>query len=39
MFDVFLSFKSLVENMFDRKIKSLQSDGGGEFTSNRFQKI
>lgn len=39
VFDVFLNFKSLVENMFDRKIKSLQTDGGGEFTSTRFKNV
>lgn len=32
VFDVFSTFKSLVENMFDRKTKFLQSNGGGEFT-------
>ena len=37
VFDVFQNFKSLVENMFDRKIKSFQYDGGGEFTSTRFK--
>ena len=39
VFDVFLEFKPLVENMFDRRIKTIQSDGGGEYTSNRFKKM
>jgi len=34
---VFIHFKKLVENKLDRKIKSLQSDGGGEFRN--FSKI
>ena len=36
VFDVFLHFKSLVQNMFDHNIKSFQFDGGGEFTSTCF---
>ena len=36
-FEIFLQFKALVENTLDCKIKSLQSDGGGEFTSHRFK--
>ncbi|KAL5543220.1 hypothetical protein UlMin_010930 [Ulmus minor] len=28
---IFLQFKALVENQFDRKIKAIQSDVGGEF--------
>lgn len=38
VFDVFLDFKPLVENMFARKIKTIQSNGGGEYTSIRFKK-
>lgn len=38
-FDVFLQFKTMVENQFDCKIKSIQSDEGGEFTSNKFTKF
>lgn len=37
--DVFISFKkfkALVENQFSSRIKTLQSDGGGEFTSLQF---
>jgi hypothetical protein len=29
-------FKSLVENLSERKIKKLRSDNGGEYTSNEF---
>jgi transposase InsO family protein len=32
----FVKFKMLVENQFSCKIKQLQSDGGGEYTSNLF---
>jgi transposase InsO family protein len=32
----FKEFKSLVENLFERKIKKLGSDNGGEYTSNEF---
>ena len=33
----FKSFKALVENEANIKIKCLRSDNGGEFTSNEFQ--
>ena len=36
MFERFKDFKSLVENLSDKKIKILRSDNGGEFTSNEF---
>jgi transposase InsO family protein len=32
----FKEFKALVENIFERKIKTLRSHNGGEFTSNKF---
>ena len=32
--DVFIKFKSLVENQFDCHIKAFQSDWGGELSSN-----
>jgi transposase InsO family protein len=32
----FKEFKALVENLFERKIKILRSDNGGEYTSNEF---
>jgi len=35
-FEKFKSFKDLVENESDHKIKCLRSDRGGEFTSNEF---
>eukprot|EP00253_Pinus_taeda_P014281 PITA_14281 len=35
-FEKFKSFKALVENESDYKIKCLRSDRGGEFTSNEF---
>ena len=35
----FVKFKSLVENLLSMKIKTFQSDGGGEFTSNQFKQI
>jgi hypothetical protein len=38
-YDTFLKFKTLVETQLSCKIKQLQSDGGGEFTSFRFQQL
>eukprot|EP00253_Pinus_taeda_P027100 PITA_27100 len=35
-FEKFKSFKALVENQSDRKIKCLRSNRGGEFSSNEF---
>jgi len=35
-FEKFKSFKALVENESDHKIKCLRFDRGGEFTSNEF---
>ncbi|KAH9297587.1 hypothetical protein KI387_029269, partial [Taxus chinensis] len=32
-------FKALVENSTRRKIKVLQSDNGGKYKSNEFQKF
>jgi hypothetical protein len=32
----FKEFKSLVENISERKIKILRSDNEGEYTSNEF---
>ena len=34
---MFVHFKSLVENQFTAKIKTLRSDGGGEFVSHHFK--
>lgn len=38
-YDCFVKFKSLAENLLSCKMKSLQSDGGGEFISHRFQSF
>ena len=35
-FEKFNSFKALVENESDHRIKCLRSDQGGEFTSDEF---
>lgn len=37
VFKVFLHFKSFVETQFNAKIKTLRSDGGGEFVNNNFK--
>jgi transposase InsO family protein len=37
--DTFKSFKALVENESDLRIKCLRSDRGGEFTSNDFNEF
>jgi hypothetical protein len=36
VFETFVKFKCLVENYFNLKIKQVQTDGGGEYTSNKF---
>jgi hypothetical protein len=36
-YDTFVKFKLLTENQFACKIRQLQTDGGGEFNSSRFQ--
>ena len=36
-YSCFLKFQAFAENHFDRKIKTFQCDGGGEFTSNDFK--
>ena len=36
VFGNFKEFKSLVENISKRNIKTLGSDNGGEYTSNEF---
>ena len=35
----FKEFKALVENHSKKKIKTLRSDNGGEFTSNEFKDL
>ena len=37
VFQSFVKFKLLVENLFSSTIKQLQSYGGGEYTSQQFQ--
>ncbi|KAJ9546279.1 hypothetical protein OSB04_018822 [Centaurea solstitialis] len=36
-YDIFIRFQQFVENQLVHKIKVFHSDGGAEFTSNRFQ--
>ena len=35
-FNKFKEFKALIENIFERDIKILRSDNGGEYTSKEF---
>jgi transposase InsO family protein len=37
VFSKFKEFKTLIENLFEKKIKVLKSDNGGEFTSDEFK--
>ena len=37
VFSVFVHFKSLVENQFNTKIKTLRSNGGAEFVNHKFK--
>ena len=39
MFQVFLHFNSLVQTQFNGKIKTLRSDGGGEFVNSNFKSF
>jgi hypothetical protein len=38
-FQSFVKFKLLVETQFNCKLRQLQSDGGGEYTSHQFQNF
>jgi hypothetical protein len=38
-FDYFVKFKCLAKNMISQKIKSFQSNGEGEFISNKFSQF
>ena len=38
-FNKFKEFKSLIEKHLEKKIKTLRSDNGGEFTSNEFKEL
>ena len=37
VFDRFLEWKALVENSSGKRLKTLRSDNGGEYTSKRFE--
>ena len=39
VFSKFKEFKSLIENHTEKKIKTFQSDNGGEFTSNEIKEL
>ena len=39
VFSKFKEFKALIENHTEKKIKTFQSDNGGEFTSNEFKYL
>ena len=39
LFSKFKEYKALVKNQIDRKIKTLQSDNGGEFTFEEFKEL
>ena len=38
-FETFKSFKAMVENSFNKNIKSIRFDGGGEYVKRYFQKF
>ena len=38
VFDCFLEWKALVEKQTKQKLKTLRTDNGGEYTSNKFEK-
>ena len=37
MFEKFKEFKALIENLSDKKIKTLRSNNGREYTSKEFE--
>ena len=39
VFETFKSFKAMVENNFNKKIKSIRSDGGGEYVKRYFHNF
>ncbi|MCI27168.1 retrovirus-related pol polyprotein from transposon tnt 1-94, partial [Trifolium medium] len=39
VFDVFKRFKALVENQSSKRMKILITDGGGEYTSKKFESF
>ena len=38
VFNCFLKWKALVEKLSRRKVKSIRTDNGGEYTSSNFQE-
>ena len=38
-FETFKSFEAMVENSFNKKIKSIRSDGGGEYVKIHIQNF
>ena len=36
VFEKFKEFKALIENLLDKRIKTLRSENGGEYTSKEF---
>ena len=38
-FTAFQNYKALIEKQLNLQLKCLQSDRGGEYTSNKFTKI
>ena len=38
VFERFKEFKALVENLYEKRIKILRLDNGGEFTSSEFNE-
>ena len=39
VFATFVKFKTIAEKLFSTSIKQIQTDNGGEFTSNQFKKF
>ena len=39
VFEKFKEFKALIENRSERRIKTLRSDNGGEYTSKEFEEF
>ena len=39
VFNKFKKLKALIENHTEKKIKTIRSDNGGEFTSNEFKEL
>lgn len=37
VYPTFVKFKNQVENLFNTKIKTFQTDGGGEYVNNAFK--